>query len=238
LRSRNDIPFNFTMSRRSFVLLLIWLLVHSVWIPILSNWHMQHYPGVFTPLQYNIMYYVVSFGFVIIAAWKYLRAEFDTLMDNGFRTIVAILRAMLINFALSMVVAQVILIITGGDLTWLTTPNDAAVMELAYEDSYKMMALTVFLAPVIEEVLYRGVIFGALRKRDKLIAYIVSITLFSLAHVWQFAVVSMDLSVLLYALSYIPASFVLAWCYDKTGSIWTGILFHMGNNLFGMSVLF
>jgi len=238
LRNRNDTPFNFTMSKRSFIILFVWLLVHTVWIPIFTNWHMQSYPGMFTALQYNEVYYALSFAVVLIAGWKYLRAEFDTLMDNGFGTIIVLIRAMLINFALSMVSAQVILILTGGDLSFLTTPNDAVVMEMAYEDAYKMMALTVFLAPVIEEVLFRGVIFGTLRKKDKLGAYIVSIVLFSLAHVWQFAVVSMDMTVLLYVLSYIPASFVLAWCYDKTGSIWTGILFHMGNNLFGMSVLF
>ena len=42
---------------------------------------------------------------------------------------------------------------------------------------------------------------------------------------------------LLYALEYIPVSFALAWAYERSGSIWTNIFFHMGFNALSYYVL-
>ena len=54
--------------------------------------------------------------------------------------------------------------------------------------------------------------------------------LFSLYHVWQYAAASGDPGLLLYAIQYIPMSVALAWTYERSGSIWTPIFFHMGYN--------
>ena len=129
--------------------------------------------------------------------------------------------------------------ITGGDLNWLLGTGEAVGPELSDSEIYKITALTAFLGPVIEEVLFRGCVFGWMRDKNRLAAYVCSVGLYVLAHVWQYAIQSgMDSSTLLYAISYLPGAFVLAWCYDRTGSIWTGILFNIGTNLFGLNLFF
>lgn len=54
--------------------------------------------------------------------------------------------------------------------------------------------------------------------------------MFCLYHVWQYAVLLWDASYLLLAIQYIPAAVVLCRIYERSGSIWTSIFFHMSVN--------
>ena len=52
------------------------------------------------------------------------------------------------------------------------------------------LLIVIFLAPFVEEVLFRGLVFGNLRGKSACGgATLVSCLLFALLHVWQFAVV-------------------------------------------------
>jgi len=95
-------------------------------------------------------------------------------------------------------------------------------------DLYWIMYLVV-LAPITEELIYRGVIFAGLKKRSKILAYVVSILMFSLIHV-VFEAMSEGWGYLLVTLEYVPMSIALAYVYDKTNSIYSSMLLHMLNN--------
>jgi membrane protease YdiL (CAAX protease family) len=82
--------------------------------------------------------------------------------------------------------------------------------------------LIVFAAPISEEVLFRGMLFGGLRTRlPRLAAALISAVLFGGLHA-------------LTGVSAVPPliafGFILALLYEKTGSIIPGILLHMLNN--------
>ncbi len=80
--------------------------------------------------------------------------------------------------------------------------------------------LTTLIAPVVEEIVFRGVIYGALRKSMGFFgAAAASALLFSLAH----ANVAQTLPVL-------GMGVVLAMLYEWTGSLIASILFHVLNN--------
>ena len=89
-------------------------------------------------------------------------------------------------------------------------------------------------APIVEEVLFRGVVFQSLRKRNRVLAYVVSVVLFSLYHVWSYAIAAGDPKVLLYALQYVPLTLILTWTYERSGSLWTAIAFHSSYNFLAM----
>ena len=97
--------------------------------------------------------------------------------------------------------------------------------------------MTVFMAPIVEEVLFRGLVFGALQRRSRALAWVVSVLAFSLYHVWQDVVEAQSAAMLLYALLYIPASMSFNWCYERSGSIWAPIVYHMLSNAISMSLL-
>lgn len=78
---------------------------------------------------------------------------------------------------------------------------------------------TVLLAPVIEEIIYRGFILGSLRRCGDAVAIIVSALLFGLEHG--------NMAQLPYAFIY---GLVLAYFVVKTNSLYTGIFLHVVNN--------
>ena len=95
--------------------------------------------------------------------------------------------------------------------------------------------MAVFLAPLTEEVLFRGAVFNGIRKTNRIAAYAVSMVLFSVYHIWGYAVE--DPSYWLYTLQYLPAAFLLCRCYERTNSIWCSIFFHMLVNHISMKML-
>lgn len=86
--------------------------------------------------------------------------------------------------------------------------------------------VVVLIAPVIEEILFRGFIYRIFVKSfPKGFGNLLSALLFALVHV-QFQ-------------TFVPLfvlGLILNYCYQKTGSIWTSIAFHSMNNLLAFAV--
>lgn len=103
-------------------------------------------------------------------------------------------------------------------------PPTEPIQELLLEERGWVVGLTVVLAcvigPVAEEVLFRGVLFGALRRRSsRLVAMVISGALFSAAHT--------------NAVGFVPILLlgcVLADLYERTGSLLSPIAVHMVHN--------
>lgn len=82
-------------------------------------------------------------------------------------------------------------------------------------------AISVVLAPVIEEIVFRGVLFPAIKRRYGLIAGIViSSLVFTLVHMNPVQMMSV-----------LPLGVYLAVMYHRTGSIYPGIMLHATWNL-------
>lgn len=80
--------------------------------------------------------------------------------------------------------------------------------------------LSVIIAPITEEILMRGIVFGCIKKHNKLIAYVISVAVFVLMH---------------RTLVHIPITLlfgiVAAFVYDITGRLMYPIALHLTNNL-------
>ena len=141
-------------------------------------------------------------------------------------SIVSMAMGYLFYYILSYGVSTLMLYIMSGRA--IANPNDQTVTELMQTDGAgAVVAISVLIAPIVEEVLFRGVLFGGIRKRSRNAAYIISILLFAFYHVWQYLIASKDPTVLLYMLQYLPAGYVLAMCYEQVNSIWVPIFLHM-----------
>jgi len=112
--------------------------------------------------------------------------------------------------------------------------NDANIAQLS--DGYygAMLFCTVVLVPVTEEVLYRGMLFGLLWHKNRILAYTVSVFVFAAIHVVGYLGQLSPLQILLSLLQYMPAAACLAYAYEKTDSIVTPILIHSVVNLISM----
>ena len=103
-----------------------------------------------------------------------------------------------------------------------------------------MAVCAVLLGPLVEEVLVRGLIFGPLSRRSRMLAYAVSTLVFSALHLWEFVGSASLPALLLSLLDYVPASIALAAAYERGGTIWSPIALHMllnGMSLWALSAL-
>lgn len=221
------------LSRTQAVLGWCYLPVHFAVLPLLLSVLAVYFPGKMDGTDVNMLYYCTGVVFVLAALGTWLRKSFDVFLDSPGRCVLCMAIAFAANYAMSMLVQIVLLLLELG----ADNPNNAELSELADMDYGAMKAVSVFMAPIVEEALFRGVVFGTIRRKSRAAAYAVSMALFGLYHVWRYAQVYADPWQLIYMLQYLPVAFVLAWQYERSGSIWTPIAFHMLFNALAFFVL-
>lgn len=118
-----------------------------------------------------------------------------------------------------------------------TNLNDITISAQIEDAPRTTLLIVIFLAPFVEEVLFRGLVFGNLRSKNPLWGYVVSCLLFALLHVWQFAVVEQDLTYFLLAVQYLVPGVVLAWVYERSGTLWSSIALHAVANALAVLAL-
>ena len=112
--------------------------------------------------------------------------------------------------------------------------NDQSIAQMLRGNPALLILGTVFLVPMVEECLYRGLVFGSLCSHSRLAAYAVSATVFSLIHVVGYVGTLSPLAVALSFLQYLPAGLCLAWSYARTGTLFAPILIHALVNAYGI----
>ena len=137
-------------------------------------------------------------------------------------------------YVVSIISNTIINLILGG------SSNDSA-NQLLFEsylnkDLIFMFIQSVILAPVLEELLFRGLIFRSLRSINRNLAFFASAFLFGFLHIYS-ALFAGDLTQLVYLLSYGGMGFVFTYTYEKRKTICVPMLIHMINNLVAVLVL-
>lgn len=222
------IPFTSSMSRWERAVALGYIPVHIYLLPrlLVSFYEDRRIP--LSALTANAVCYVVAALVLFVCLRRFFRREFDALCDYGPGALLEVAKhygaLLLCNMAVS-----VALVLLGK----VENPNNAAIFSLAGEDLGMTTAVAVFLAPIAEEAMFRGGVFGLLRRHSRIAAYAASMLLFSVYHIWGYAV--SDPTAWLYLLQYLPASFLLARIYEKTNSLWAAVFLHMTVN--GVSMM-
>jgi len=223
----------FSLSRREALCVLLLMLLHVFAFPQLVGLLYPYASQYLSDPMQNFAYYALSTVLTLVLMRGFLRRQFDNLCDNYLLGIYAFFSGAAVYIFSTMAVV----FFTSAFKITVNNPNDALITGLAAADRAPTAAMSIFLAPIVEETIFRGGVFGMLGKKSRAAAYAVSILLFSLYHVWQFVFLYRDPSYLLYALQYLPASFVLCWCYERSGSLWVSVLFHMCINYIGLSAI-
>lgn len=166
----------------------------------------------------NVAYYLFSNALVLLVFWSYLRNGLDILLDNLSDNLISVAAGL----AVGLLLGQLSLLIPLP----VEDPNTAIYAQQFAHSPYATVAILVFLMPLVEEVLFRGLVFGSLRRKNRLWGYAISITFYLLYSVWTFAFSFGDPRYLLLAVRTLPAALALTWCYDHGGSIWASIVLH------------
>lgn len=220
-----------TMTKPQRMTGYIYLPFHIIILPLFINMLATYLPGGLGETTANSIYYGMGFVFCLVCMWKYLRQAFDLLLDNMATNIMAMLFGGVSYLLLSYLASGVLFAILGDAQL---TSNNETISALSVESSRAVLALAVFIAPIVEEVLFRGVIFGTLAQKHRRLAFIVSISLFAFYNVWQLALSTMDWTMFVYMIMSIPMGYAMAWVYEKTNCIWVPIFLHMLINMLSM----
>ena len=115
--------------------------------------------------------------------------------------------------------------------------NDASIAAMKQGSFYITLLGTGILAPLMEECVYRGLLFRSLWKVSPVGAYLVSIFAFSAVHLLGYIGVYSPLRLVLAFLQYLPGGVWLCWCYTKSGTIYGPLAMHMIINLYSLNLL-
>ena len=170
-----------------------------------------------TPAVENVIYYYALFAVTVVIFHGFLARTTRRLADEA---------GLVALYGLNELVYRLTNLLVDNR----TNLNNIAISAQIDDAPHMTLLIVVFLAPFVEEVLFRGLVFGGLRGKSVLLAYAVSCLLFALLHVWQFAVESRDLTYFLLMVQYLVPGVVLAWAYDRSGTLWTSIGLHAAAN--------
>lgn len=139
------------------------------------------------------------------------------------------------------VVMQLLTALTGSEGT---SSNNEVVMQLLNKQPLGMFLMIVVLGPITEESVFRAAIFRPLSAKKnvflKALGYLLSVFLFALMHVYQFAFFATDANGMMYLtfnaeeflwiLLYVPMAIGLAVCAHVCKNYWGSVLCHMLTN--------
>lgn len=189
------------------------------------QWIFDEKWGLYLPdASASVVYYSFSAVLVLLVFWSFLKHGFFLLLDFLPENLFAIFSGFLGWFFLHILVSFVPLPVENPAL------GDYAQQFLLYPGA--TTAILVLLMPLVEETLFRGLLFGTLRRYSRPIAYAASIFLTALYAVWQYVFVSGDPRYFLLALYYLPGGLAFTWSYDNGGSVWSAVFLHMAVNAY------
>lgn len=214
---------------RGWIFFPLYLLLFPVLLPAILEL-VDEKLGFFFPSHaaFSAAYYATVCVLLILFFFSFLRHGAQLLLDwlpeNLFAFTAAAVGCGLVTFLVTRIPLPVENpILTDYPAQYLISPGAT-------------IAVVVILRPLAEEILFRGLVFGSLRKRSRLLAYTVTVPLFALCSVWQF-VFPGGPAYLTLALQYLPMSLALTWCFDNGGSIWTPILLRMALEAVGLAII-
>ena len=214
------------MSKTERVLGCIYIPIHGFVLPVVLGVLIGLYaPQTRAPYQ-MLIFSTVSFAITLVIMFKFLRTSFSDLIDGFWRAVQSIILGYVLYRALLWITALLIARLMSG-----VNPNTEAFSSALSENNKIMIIVSVVLAPIIEETVFRGALFGTIRQKSRIAAYVISILIFALFHLLEYVLAGYGWQVLLFAIQYVPASVALTWCYERGGTIWAPILLHAILNL-------
>lgn len=202
---------------------LVWLAINLMVLPTVLTYGNYFLGNPLSSGLLNFVYYCVNFAVTFWIFRHFLASSWKTALQRPFMVLWYAVLAYLGYQVLTELVTLLILSVypTFGNV------NDSNIYSMLEEDLIPLAIGTVFLVPLAEEVMYRGLVFRGLFDKNPALAYIVSMLAFASIHVMGYVGAYPPLTLLMCFLQYLPAGYCLCWCYRQTGTIIAPILMHM-----------
>ena len=157
---------------------------------------------------------------------RYLLDQARRILARGWAMLGDLLLGFLIYLGLAMLASRAVALLQELLHAEYYNANQEAVETSLFTAPVFAVLSACVLAPIGEELLFRGLIFCGLYRKSRILAYALSMLLFALVHLYS-SMFSQPIAVTLIALLvYLPHGFALAWTYERSGSICCCIFLH------------
>ena len=188
----------------------------------------------FEPGFRNALYYYFLFAVTLVIFHRFLALTTSRFFDSPGRPLTALFFSLLVFYGANELMYRVL------SLFFANRPNlnDTVIAAQVAAVPRTTALIAVFLAPFVEEVLFRGLVFGCLKDVNRPAAYLVSAVLFSLLQALSSTLWQWNLTPLILTLQYLVPGLVFAWAFERSGTLWTSILLHAAVNALALYVVF
>lgn len=217
-----------------------WILLlpsYLYYVPTIINFIIKLYIDHLTG-EANILYLgvILNFGVGLICCAMTVFALKDFCMENMKACKENLLENIIwacsigigITYGLSIVSNLVVMLFLGNESSG-GSANQQLFNAYFSNGPLLMIVQAVIFAPILEELLFRGIIFRTLRDVNKKMALFVSALLFGLLHVYA-GLLSGDMTQWIYMIPYVAMGYAFGYAYEKRGNICVPMMIHMLNN--------
>ena len=221
------------MSRTEKILGWLYMAVSLLILPQLLNWVNNQLADPIPEATLNFVFYLTNFLFIAGIFHTFLRAS----LVAAWRDIWNFIQAVILGYVAYLAASKAMDFLMSFLVPGFSNINDAAISDLAKSNYVLMLIGVVFLAPVTEEMLYRGLIFRNLWQSSKVAAYALSMAAFAAIHVLGYIGSTDAARLVLCFIQYLPAGLCLAWTYTKADNIFAPIVVHALVNAIAIGAL-
>lgn len=176
-------------------------------------------------MQYALYYYVL-FAVTLIIFHDFLFNSAARFFDNLRHALSSLLLSLLVFYGANELAYRVLRLFFSLGVNL----NDRPIAAQVSAAPRTTAVIVVLLSPIIEEVLFRGLVFGGLRGKSRVAAYALSAALYAFHFVWQAALAAWGFEHVLTAALYLIPGLVFAWACERSGTVWCPILLHAAVN--------
>lgn len=207
-----------------------WMAFQFLLLPQLVSFAAGLLPISLNEAGVNLIYHMVSFLAVFSIFQKYLWDSFRWASLHWKRFALVCALALSGYYAANWGLTRIIGFLEPS----FANRNDQTILRLRQQGLLPTALATVFFAPLSEECLFRGLLFGETLKKSPWGAYLLSTVCFALLHMLGYLGTYTPLQLALSLLQYAPAGLILAWSYEKSQSLAAPIAIHTIINTISM----
>lgn len=226
-------PFTVNMRRYEIIGGVIWFLIYNFLIGYVLELGMVLLGISYDAALLNCVYFFADFIITALLFRRFLAYSLPVVADHFLRFLKSVVIGFMAYWLLMVFLSTLVELL--GISTWV--PNDDTVSSIADMNYRVMWVGAVLLAPMTEETLIRGLIFGNIRRKNRILAYVLTSLIFAGMHIVSYIGDMNAINIIYNLLAYGLPSVALCLCYEYAGTIWGPIALHMVINAMGMSAM-
>lgn len=223
LKLKKDKNPSFTIEHKQVGIIgLISLIIYILYNIFMTDIYEYFFISINRQIFFSLAYIVLSI--IIMILWlKPIRQSISDLKIDFRKK----LKYTFIASALIILIQTVITIILVMAFNLETITNQTHVENSINSVFYLSILTTILFGPIVEEIIFRGVIFRFLRQRTYIIAYLLSAFIFAFIHFYKAVLINGDFIQLIFMIPFMIVGLGFCRIYEKTDNLLYPIFLHM-----------